>query len=223
MLAVSTWLWGDKYSPEDVAKLAAGCRRHITEPFRFLCITDDLSKAPEGTEPWLIRDMELTKVKGCFARLRMFDPDWQETVAITRLLNLDLDLIITGDMDPMVQRPEPFVILQGANSSNPCPYNGSVMLIKVGAHPEVWRDFSLEKAAQVPFHEFPDDQGWIHHKVPNAAGWQAGSNSGVYAFHKPGWPGGDGLPAGARLVAFPGSRDPRQFTHLDWVKEHWRC
>ncbi len=222
MLTVCTWLWGNKYGKEDVAKLAASCRRHLKQPFRFVLNTDDFTKAPEGVEPWAIRDLGLTTFKGCFARLRMFDPEWMEWLAITELLCLDLDLIVTGPLDDLVNRPEKFLILQGANAVNPCPYNGSVMMIRAGAHPEIWRDFNLDAAQRAPFHEFPDDQGWIWHKVPDAAGWKAGPESGIYAFQKPGWPKGDALPSDARVVCFPGWREPSKFTHLDWVKEHWR-
>lgn len=223
MLAVCTWLWGDKYGKDDVAKLAAGFRRHLKRPFRFLLITDDPSKAPDGVEPWALRDTLLTKTRGCFARLRMFDPEWQAWHEIDQaVICADLDLIVTGPLDPLFDGDEPFKILQGANAANPCPYNGSLMMLRAGAHPEVWSDFSLEKAAAVPYYDFPDDQGWLWHKVPNAAGWKAGPESGVYAFQKPDWPKGTDLPAGARIVAFPGWREPKKFAHLDWVKEHWR-
>jgi uncharacterized protein YbdZ (MbtH family) len=45
---------------------------------------------------------------------------------------------------------------------------------------------------------------------------------GVYAFQKKSWPRGEALPKNARIVAFPGYRDPVGFQHLDWVKAHWR-
>jgi hypothetical protein len=153
---------------------------------------------------------------------RMFDPSWQSAHDIDRLVCLDLDLIVTGGLGELLDRPEPFVILRGANAANPCPFNGSVMMLQAGAHPEVWRDFSLEAAAKTPFYQFPDDQGWLAHKVPDAATWTVGSSSGIYAFQKPGWPKGDDLPAHAKIVAFPGHRDPAQFTHLPWVTDNWR-
>lgn len=222
MLTVCTWKWGTKYGAEDVARLGNGLRRHIMQPFRFLCITDDLKTVPEGCEPWSIRDPGLTKIPGCFARLRMFDPEWMAWLDIDRLMCIDLDVVCTGQIDPLVDRPEPFLILQGANAKNPCPFNGSLMLIRVGCHPGVWKEFSIEAAKKAPFDEFPDDQGWIAHKVPKAAGWKAGSSSGVYAFKKPGWPEGDALPGDARLVVFPGWRSPEKFKHLSWIQEHWR-
>jgi hypothetical protein len=134
---------------------------------------------------------------------------------------IDLDTVITGPLDGLFDRPENFIILQGANASNPCPFNGSLMMLRAGARPDVWRDFSLKAAGSVPFFEFPDDQGWLWHKIPDAAGWKAGSESGVYAFQKPGWPKDDRLPADAKIVAFPGWRDPSKFANEPWVRQHW--
>lgn len=212
MLIVSTWLWGNRYGPEYVQRLQAGVRKHLTGEYRFAVFTPDE------------RDKLFTKIPGCLARLRMFEPEWQKDNGISegdRLVSLDLDLIVTGELDPLFERPEPFLILQGANAANPCPYNGSVMMLRAGAHPEVWTEFSLAAITKLQFYAFPDDQGWLAHKIPNAAGWKAGSESGIYAFQKPGWPKGDALPKDARIVAFPGKRDPMQFRHLDWVKTHW--
>ena len=220
-LTICTWKWGDKYDWGYVARLQRGVARHLKQPHRFITISSD--ELASGHEVFPIIDRELLDVPGCFARLRMFDPEWQKIIGVDdRLVCLDLDLVVTGPLDPLFDRPEPYLILQGANAANPCPFNGSVTMLRAGAHPDVWCDFSLDAADQIPFHEFPDDQGWIWHKLPAAAGWKAGPESGIYAFGKPGWPKGEALPKGARIVAFPGSRDPAQFKHLGWVKENWR-
>lgn len=238
VLTISTWLWGDKYNIEDVRKLVAGLRRNIKQPFRFALFAGEpwIGHSPEWVDIFYrIQDPELTQIRGCFARLRMFDPDWQREYwpkDCDRLACVDLDTVITGPLDPLFDRPEPFVILRGANSANPNPLNGSLMMLRAGAHPEVWADFSIEKASKTKFYEFPDDQGWIWDKIPYASGWKVGSESGVYAFQKPGWPGAresralgmrrpDDLPPGARMVVFPGWRSPQQFRHLPWVKQNW--
>jgi hypothetical protein len=152
----------------------------------------------------------------------MFSPEWQYMNGMDdRLVCIDLDVVVTGELDPLFDRPESFLILQGANAANPCPFNGSLMMLRPGVHPEVWSDFTVDVAAKVPFYEFPDDQGWLWHKVPDAAGWKAGPSSGVYAFQKPGWPKGNDLPTDARLVVFPGWRSPEKFFHVPWIKKHW--
>lgn len=222
MLTVTVHVWGTKYGLEYVARLAAGVRRHLQQPHRFVVITDNAALVPEGIEHIAIEDPGLLEVKGCFVRLRLFDPDWQIRHGMTeRIVSLDLDDVITGPLDVLFNRPENFVIFQGANAANPCPYNGSVFMLRAGAHPEVWKDFSLDAAQSIPRHDFPDDQGWLWHKVPDAAAWKVGAQSGIYGFQKPGWPNGTDLPKDVRIVAFFGWRDPSKFTHLEWVRKNW--
>jgi len=206
-LNVCTWVWGSKYGRDYVERLFAGLHRHLKRPFT----------------PWVFHpneaDYHLTQTPGCFARLRLFDPMFQRKHGLKgRAVCLDLDLIITGELDPLFAKPEPFGILQGVNNHKG-RFNGSLWWTTVGYRPDVWSDFSLEAATAVPHAEFPDDQAWFEAKMPDAGA--LGSQDGAYAFMKPGWTTGDKLPSDARLVAFPGKRDPSQFTHLEWVRKHW--
>jgi hypothetical protein len=222
VLTFVTFLWGDKYSGTDVAKLAAGLKRNVSQPYRFLVFTDQ-TRDVGGVERHQICDLLLTKYQGCFARLRLFHPEFQDALKFDdRIVSVDLDVVITGNLDPLFDRPEPFLILKGANSENPCPYNGSLWMLRPGYRPDVWTEFTLSKAAAIDWYAFPDDQSWFAHMMPNEAGWTAGPESGVYAFKKPGWPKGDDLPKDARLVAFPGWRSPEKFKHLKWVQQNWR-
>lgn len=210
-LAITTWRWGAKYDGYYVKRLKAGVARHLKQEHKF-CVF-----APEAEDEYL------TKIPGCFARLRMFDPGWQEKRGLTgRIVCMDLDAVVTGPLDPLFDRPEKFVIMHGGNASNPCPFQGSLQMLRAGARPDVWKDFSLKRAGEVKYYEFPDDQAWLADKIPDAAGWKVGPESGVYCFQKPGWPKGDSLPEDARYVAFPGWRDPKLFPNLDWVRQHWQ-
>ncbi|WP_036052188.1 hypothetical protein [Bradyrhizobium sp. URHD0069] len=223
MLNICTWLWGSSYGEHYVRRLAAGVHRNLNEAHRFIAFTDSPQHLP-GIEQYQIPDIRLTAVKGCFVRLQLFDPEWQNKLGIApgdRVVNLDLDLVVTGPLDPLFDRKDDFTILQGVNSSNPCPFNGSVWSLKAGYRPDIWSDFSLDAARAVPFDKFPDDQAWFAAKMPDAAAFT--SADGVYAFKKRGWPDGDALPSGARIVAFPGWRDPSKFEALPWVKENWRA
>jgi hypothetical protein len=212
LLTVCTWKWGTRYGAEYVDRLSAGVTRNLRQPHDFRVFTPE----PE--------DEHLTAIPGCFARLRMFDPEWQARNGFKpgdRIVCLDLDLIVTGQLDELFDRTDDFVILQGANAANPCPYNGSVMMFRAGTNHHLWEDFSLDAVKSIPAYEFPDDQGWYAAKRPDAGAWNVGPESGVYAYQKPGWPRGEALPKNASIVAFPGWRDPSGFTHLDWVKRHW--
>lgn len=210
MLRVFSWRWGTKYPGHYVERLRNGLARNLKQDYTFDVIE------PQGA------DIELTKIPGCFPRLRMFDLNWQCLQGINigdRVVCLDLDLVITGSLDDLFDRSENFVILQGIHTANPCPYNGSLWMFRGGYRPDVWSDFSLEAAARVPFYQYPEDQAWMAAKIPDAAAF--GPQNGVFGFRKPGWPAGDKLPLGAKIVAFPGARDPSQFQSLDWVREHW--
>lgn len=221
MLNIVTWFWGTKYSPKYVERLARGLRRGLTQSHRFIVMTDG-RQVLSGYECHDISDLVLLNVRGCFARLRMFDPEWQRSLGLHgRIVCVDLDTVITGNLDPLFNRTEEFVILQGANSANPCPYTACLFMFQDGAHHELWTEFSLEAAEKIPKYEFADDQGWMHHLVPNAAAWHVGAESGIWSFQKRGWPSDDVLPSGARMVAFPGARDPSQFVKLPWIKDHW--
>jgi hypothetical protein len=210
-LIVSCWAWGSKYGPDYVEKLRAGVARNLPARHEFRVFTPP----PE--------DEYLTREKGCFARLRAFDPEWQAAQGINpgdRIVTMDLDLVVTGSLDGLFYRSEPFTILQGVNASNPCPFNGSLWALDAGYRPDVWHEFSLDLAGKIVAHDFPDDQGWMWDMIPDAAAF--GPEDGVYAFQKKSWPKGEELPKGARIVAFPGWRDPSQYTRLDWVRENWR-
>jgi hypothetical protein len=210
VLHVITWHWGTKYGPHYIERLERAVARNLKQDHRFLVCR------PKPVDEYL------TAVPGCFARLRTFEPGWQKQMGIAkgdRIACLDLDVVITGPLDSVFDRPDDFAILQGVHSANPCPYNGSVWMLRAGYRPDVWDDFSLNAAAGVPFYEFPEDQAWFAAKMPDAGA--IGPRDGVYAFGKPGWPGGTQLPPQAKLVAFPGKRDPSQFAHLDWVRQNW--
>jgi hypothetical protein len=210
-LLVTAWAWGTKYPQFYGERLAAGVARNLTWSHEFRIIEPE----PE--------DAHLTTIPGCFARLRAFDVAWQERQGLKpgdRIVTLDLDLIVTGRLDDMLARREPFAILSDVNSSNPCWANGSVWWTTAGFRPDVWSDFSIKAARVLPAYEFPDDQLWIAHKLRDAG--RITDKDGVYAFQKKHWPAGNSLPKNARIVAFPGWRDPSAFEHLDWVKQHWR-
>jgi hypothetical protein len=223
-LTILTFWWGDKYSPLYVDRLARGVARHLRQPHRFICVHGRGMVPPPDVETALLADPGLCTIPGCFARLRVFSPDWQRELGIAadkRSVWLDLDSIITGPLDPLFDLDDDFAILLGANVSNKCHYNGSVVMLRACAHAEVWSDFSLEAARRTEFFSFPDDQGWLWHTIPDATGWQVGPTSGIYAFQKNLWPHGYHLPHGARIVTFPGGRDPSHYMQLNWVQKHW--
>lgn len=219
MLTIVTWCWGSKYSKTDIERLRIGIERHLTQPFRFVCVSDRV--VDSYTRLIHEDDRYLLRQPGCFARLRLFDLAFQDYIgASDKIVNIDLDVVITGSLDALFDRDESFVILSGVNESNPCPFNGSIFMFRKGTHPELFTEFSMDKVKEIAFFSWPDDQAWFHHMLPNAATWTV--RDGIYAFKKPGWPKGtQELPTDAALVVFPGWRSPSQFRDLPWVYKNW--
>lgn len=232
MLIFTTYLWGDKYGATDVMKLRNSIRRNTKEDHQFVLITDRMIEM-HGVRVLQIpsEDIALTRMPGCFARLRLFDLEWQRRNLFPnpvqpgdRIVNIDLDTVIVGNVDSCFHDNADFKILQGANAANPCPYVGAIFQLRPGSCTRVWGEFKFNpNLPEMPVYEFPDDQGWLSIKAPGAVEWQAGKASGIYAFQKPGWPAGTTvLPDGAKIVTFIGWRKPGAFTGLPWVMGNWR-
>jgi hypothetical protein len=95
-LTICTWV-GRQIRPDYVEKLFAGVRRNLEQDY-----------VPMVTTP-PAEDLHLTEMKGCFARLRMFDPAWQAANGIEpgdRIVCMDLDLVVTGSLDELFDRPK---------------------------------------------------------------------------------------------------------------------
>lgn len=234
-LSFVTWKWPSPkgyrstFGPAQVNTLARMVARQYTEPHRFICVTDE----PEGIDPavevlpaW--NDFaDLPSPSGghnpsCYRRLRMFARDIGQSFG-PRFVSMDLDVVITGDLRPLVNRDEEFVIWGDTNPST--FYNGSLILMSAGARPHVWERFdpvASPKAAKAAGHH-GSDQGWISHCLgPKETKW--GKADGVYSYRNDIERNGDRLPSGARIVVCHGPRDPwgSHLQRLPWVKEHYR-
>lgn len=235
MLTFVTWLWTppigyrSNFAAEHVNTLARMIDRHYAPPHRLLCVTD----IPTGIDPrvsivpaW--NDYAgvgsphggVAKNPSCYRRLRAFHPDIGKVFG-RRFVSLDLDTVITGDLAPLFDRPEDFVIWGETNPRS--WYNGSQFMLTAGARPQVWQTFDPRRSP----HEakragrFGSDQGWISHCLGRGEGtWSTGD--GVYSYRVHLRPQGNALPENARVVHFHGEHDPWDpaMQTIDWVE---RC
>jgi hypothetical protein len=229
-VTVLTFLWGARYTTEYVDRLADAVRRNMDIPYRFVCAVDERRTFKTDVQQVIMPNLDLAEIggpndrPGCLPRLRLFDPLWQRQLGIDpgdRVMVLDLDIVIVGKLAPLFDRPTEFTILQGVNYHDG-KFNGSVWTTTGGYRPDVWSDFSVEACENIPNHGFANDQAWLEYKLAAVAGAYTPAADGVYAIAKPGWPKQQPhAPANARIVAFPGARDPAQFTHLPFVRRHW--
>lgn len=207
------------------------CRRWYPYPFRSICITDD----SEGIDP-SIEVVPLWEQHGdipnpsgrpgkpgpsCYRRLRMFDPAFKR-IAGDRFAMFDLDMVITGDLTPILSRAEDLVLCQNFNPQT--SYNGSMVLMTAGARPQVWTDFDPEQSPKLSHaaKQFGSDQGWVSYVLgPHEATWTTAD--GVYSYRnhlKPKTP--DVLPEGCRVVVAHGQFKPwGEMQKHGWCREHY--
>ncbi|HQR71223.1 MAG TPA: hypothetical protein PLE54_11505 [Burkholderiaceae bacterium] len=249
MISVVTFKWKprpgyrSKFTSEHVNTLAAMVARHYRSPHRFICITDD----PTGLEVehyplWDtysdMRNPTWPEGPSCFRRLRVFDRTFA-SIAGPRFICLDLDMVITGDVTPLFDRPEPFLMMR--THLPHIPLCGSMFMMNAGVHQEVWDDFARNPAAAIAAMQKAgcrgSDQAWMTYRLgTKVPGW--GNEDGVYSYMqlapRIGKRRGVGafqytpklakLPEGARIVIFTGKPDPWDKEALDvapWIREHY--
>jgi len=235
--AVVTWRWPpptgyrSTFGPDTVNVLRRSVARHYPRPHRFLCVTDDavgLDPEVEIIPAWndfadVPPPTGTVRNPSCYRRLRMFHPEIGRMFG-DRFVSLDLDIVITGDLQPVWDRPEAIVLYGDTNPRT--FYNGSMILMHAGARPEVWTDFepsSSPSRAKAAGH-FGSDQGWISHRLgAGEAKWS--QKDGVYSYRNDLAPhGASRLPSDARMVIFHGHVDPwsADGQRLPWVQEHYQ-
>lgn len=204
--------------------------RHYPHPHRFICVTDDPVGLEEGIEYvplWNdhahIPNPSWPQGPSCYRRLKVFS-DWFAKIAGERIVCIDLDAVITGDLTPLFHRTEDFLIWQTGNPK--IPFCASMFMFTSGVHTRIWTDFDPNKSPRQALQSGMkgSDQSWIAYclglKIP---GW--GIREGVYGYkdhllkglHAP-------LPIGARCVFFTGKPDPWEdaaITRAPWIKKHY--
>jgi hypothetical protein len=237
MLSVVTYLWAPDenskfpaYRADDARLLQRQVARHLSMPHEFVVVTD----RPEAfADDSAIRAVPIdwtTHVPGtCFVRLFTFNPRARDVLG-DRVLQLDLDTVIVGDLTPIVDRDESLVLWRNPRkwlltypevgyAKKLSWFNGAVMLHSPGTMCVIWQSFDPAHAR--------DDQ-WL---ISDYAGkdnpyWD--ESHGIYRVAHPRrpWVGfyGD-LPANARLVAFASERKPwvpEVMAHNPWITEFRR-
>lgn len=234
VISVVTWKWGppigyrSHFTAEHVNTLRRMVARHYPHPHRFLCVTDDahgLDREVEAIPMWPDHAALLSPhgalSPSCYRRLKAFAAEI-EPILGARFVSIDLDTVIVGDLSPVWNRREDFVIWGETDPRS--FYNGSMFLMNAGARRQVWDTFDPVKSPKTAHAagRFGSDQGWISYCLGDGeARWTTAE--GVYSFRKHIYPRG-GLPAGARIVMFHGHIDPwhPEAQRLSWVREHYQ-
>lgn len=234
MLTVITYLWHDetrdsrgyKFNHDHVRTLQSMINRHLTVPHKFICITDD---EIEGVETFRL-DYRRHVPGTCLIKLMHWNPDVANKLG-TRILCLDLDIVITANIDGLMWfRPEDVVLFRNPNFPKPrrAFYQGSVQLFAAGARPQIWSDMTPDTLNWLNWRFGGAEQCWISERLEwNEAHFD--HSHGIYGAGRLGdWSDKnviDVLPDNAKIVVFPGAREPGQSDVQEkhkWIREHYR-
>lgn len=235
-VSVVCWRWAPRdgyrssFGPETVNTLMSMVRRHYRSDCRFICVTDDTQGLDPGVEvipDWKdfanLRSPHGGNNPSCYRRLRAFAPDIADHFG-SRFVSIDLDTVITADLNPLWDRPEDFVIWGDTNPNPASHYNGSMFLLTAGARRQVWEKFNplTSPAKSRASGAFGSDQAWLSLCLGGGEKkW--GRADGVYSFRND-LQKCQQIPGNCRIAFFHGRHDPwgdfaKQYA---WVSENYR-
>lgn len=159
--------WGTLYGPRYINRLYGMVARNITPPFRFVCFCDNREGIREEVEceplPELDFDLPVTK-KGIWPKSRL----WNESLADLEgpVLFIDLDVVITGNLDSFFEYGDTDDVILAPNPSNPLERLGqtSVFRFPVGKLKPILDKFAAnpQKIAE----EYKYEQRFVTRNAP---------------------------------------------------------
>jgi hypothetical protein len=254
-LTVLCYLWGNRkyrdYGPEHVNVLTSMVRRHLPREHRFVCITDDASGFDANVETipftyaaWKLQGVlspEGIQYPSCYARLWNFSEEAREILG-ERVLLLDIDVVIKGNINGLVDHDEDFVGWRPNTVwGNEQRFAGGAYLLRTGSRTKVWDDFIANPLeAQRRAHAAGyrgSDQAWISYCLGKTEKcWQSNLMAPPEEFHSYDWKQKAPYttwqakpknlqwyhPPEHPVIQFCGHTKPWQLLDVPWIAEHWR-
>lgn len=139
--------WGTRYGADYVNRLASMVRSHLSQPFRFVCFTDDPTGIDTATYPR--GTVELRELPAMELDPSLPERGWRKLTVLGerlsdlagRALFLDLDLVVLDDLSPFFELPGAFRIIHDWSRPWRVTGNSSVFRFELGRHADVLRYF----------------------------------------------------------------------------------
>lgn len=210
-LTILSWFWKQPdgratYTAETVNIWADMVSRNLSIPHRMACVTSH----QDGIDPHIQiiappKDYEDVQMPGwgadkpqCLRRLSMFRPDAADIFG-ERFVCMDLDCVVFDSLDPLLDTDADFKMYRGTNRKR--PYNGSMLLLRAGARPQVYRQLTPLALRVAGSQYVGSDQAWISF-ILGAGEETWGIDDGVHAYNSR-WNTSD-----PRLMFFLGNPKP---------------
>jgi len=215
---------GTKYDFDYVNKLYYGVKRNSSVPFTFHCFTDDNA----GLHADIIsHPLPHTNVDGWWQKLYLFS----DKIEIEgRVLFLDLDTLVTGNIDKYITQTKGFIVLRDLWSRKD-NVGSAVMSFEVGKHKQIWDTFIKDPTGAIKSLHPHGDQKWVQKHQPQRIYWQDLFKEEVVSF-KSGCR--NGVPKNVKLVCFHGRPSIPESINTTtrvqgfiipptpWVKQYWK-
>lgn len=171
--------WGNIYSADYVNVLFNACRRNMSKPFRFLCLTDDPSGIDNAIEISPIPEIGCTAemwTHGAWPKLAVFAHQIGD-VSSGRALFIDLDTVISGNIDAFFDHPSSFVGIDTGDNWRPGRQTGGrtallgtgVFAFDVGTQTQILEKFQEDPAKA--FSESDIEQVWVQKNAHGINYW----------------------------------------------------
>jgi hypothetical protein len=221
--------WGRLYGPEYVNRLYAMVRSRVSGPLRFVCLTDDPAGINASVECHDCPSIDLPEPQ-CrlgWRKLTLYrssehlfglEGDW---------LYLDLDVVVTGELDPFFsfEPSKTFVVMQNWTQPGKGIGNTSVYRFRVGAD-EYLFDNLIQHQEEI-LQRYRNSQTYISRTVKEITFWPDEWCVLFKTHCVPPWPvrfwRAPDFPPSARVVAFPGDPNPHEAVAGRWpVKKPYK-
>ena len=242
--------WGSLFGPEYVNRLYSGVRRHLTRELRFCCMTEageglhpDVEVLPLPVEPFadeMGRALAVANRQGAMRKVSLFR-DGVIPGLKGAVLGFDLDVVITGALDDLVDfAPGQVAMRQDwveKRKGRPTGH-GSVFRFDPARHGYLYDDL-----AAAPYREVEtargSEQRYTSHKAMDRGefaylpeDWVVSFKHDCYAAWPANWWRQPRLPQAARVVCFHGHPKMTEavagYRHwlrgcppCGWLQEHW--
>ena len=206
--------WGDLYGVEYVNRLYGMVARNITPPFSLHCFTDN----PAGLRPEVIAHplpalgCEMPKTeKGVWGKSRL----WRDGLGGLSgpVLFMDLDLVITGNIDPFFSHGDPDDVILTRNPNTPFERLGQTSLFRfpVGGLASLHAEFLADPQRVAETYVF--EQRFVTRRTPGGVtfwprGWVRTFRWHCVRTFPLNFLFEARLPRGTRVVIFPGGLNP---------------
>ena len=211
--------WGSRYGPEFVNRLYSSVQRHTKRKTNVYCFTDDKREINRNVICKPLPDIKLPKAIS-FSPWRKISL-WQYPLYDFKgdILFLDLDLVITGNLDRFFDfKPGFYCVIENWTQIGQNIGNTSCFRFPVGKYNSIFENF--EKNPEKFWKKYHIEQIYLSAKIKNQVFWPSEWCRSFKHNLLPSWPSRiwkpARLPEETSIVAFTGKPDPD-----DVIKGQW--